>query len=155
MKYYSKLAAWKKYKRLTMQSNFACKQADNHLDYERRRLLSMERRLRDTRQQLRKQTGSRDCDDVTSTTDDDGNVDTSADEAELQATLSQQQESADTQRRLVDDLEFNLLEVSMIGTEPDLAVLVNREVWCCFVFLFCYWQRADYACAIAMMLAIV
>lgn len=73
---------------------------------ERRRLQSMERICRETRQRL----GSRDG-DITSSEKDDGGDDGEVDDIELQVTLRRQQEAVDSQRKVLDDLEFQLLEV--------------------------------------------
>ena len=73
---------------------------------EGRRLKSMERIYREMGEQLR----SRDGDASASRADE---VDGDVDEVELQTTLRRQQDALDCQRRLIDDLEFQLLEVDI------------------------------------------
>jgi hypothetical protein len=80
---------------------------------ERRRLQSMERICRETRQRLR----SRDGDITTNDDDGGGDSDGEADGIELQMTLRRQQEAVDSQRKVLDDLEFQLLEVVIIDID--------------------------------------
>jgi hypothetical protein len=71
---------------------------------ERRRLQSLERICRETSKRLQSRDG-----DVTTNGEDHDDGD--ADEVELQMTLHRQQEAVDSQKRLLDDIEFQLLEV--------------------------------------------
>lgn len=90
---------------------------------ERRRLQSMERRCRDTGERLR----SRDRGHVTSSARGDGNdddvdrYDDVDDDVMLRMALRRQQDAVECQRRLIDDLEFQLLEVRSMYA-PRLSV---------------------------------